>query len=185
MQTLGIKFNMITSYHPQTNGLVERWHHQLKASLKARLEEDDAWMDALPFVMLGLRSMWQEGSDITTADSVYGTPLRLPGQFIPGSEDVSGEASGAFIKTLREKMTAMPPISRPHHSTPPSHVSPAFLHANEVYVGNEAVRCPLQCPYNGPFKVITPGEETFVMERKGAPYTVSTDSLKLAVPDLH
>ena len=70
IQSLGIKFNMTTAYNPQANGLVERWHRQLKASLKARLEEYDAWMDALPFVLLGLRSAWRKGSDTTPADSV-------------------------------------------------------------------------------------------------------------------
>ena len=111
MKSLGIKFHMTTAYHPQANGVVERWHRQLKASLKARLDGDDSWMDALPFVMLGLRSAWREDSDTTPAELVYGTALRLPGQFVPDPGDGSPEVSDAFVKTLRDKMAAVPPVA--------------------------------------------------------------------------
>ena len=42
-----------TAYHPQANGIVERFHRQLKAALKARLV-GPAWVDELPLVLLGL-----------------------------------------------------------------------------------------------------------------------------------
>lgn len=35
MLLLGIKRNRTTAYHPQSNDIVERFYHQLKASLKA------------------------------------------------------------------------------------------------------------------------------------------------------
>ncbi|KII69071.1 Gag-Pol polyprotein [Thelohanellus kitauei] len=34
-QILGIKFHRTTTYHPHTNGLVERFHRHLKSSLRA------------------------------------------------------------------------------------------------------------------------------------------------------
>ena len=37
LHLFGIKPTQTTSYHPQANGMVERMHRQLKASLKARL----------------------------------------------------------------------------------------------------------------------------------------------------
>jgi transposase InsO family protein len=33
---MGIKHIMMTSYHPQSNGMVERDHRQLKAALRSR-----------------------------------------------------------------------------------------------------------------------------------------------------
>ena len=162
MKSLGIKFHMTTAYHPQANGLVERWHRQLKASLKARLDGDDSWMDALPFVMLGLRSTWREDSDTTPADLVFGTALCLPGQFVPNSGDGSAEVTDTFVKTLRDRMSSLSPVTQPHHSTPTSHVPSSLLSAEWVYMRHDAVRRPLQCPYDGPYKVITPGEKTFI-----------------------
>ena len=52
---LGTQLHSTTAYHPQANGLVERFHRQLKASPKARLHGQD-WRDELPLVLLGIRS---------------------------------------------------------------------------------------------------------------------------------
>lgn len=43
-----------TAYHPQSNGMVERFHHQLKAALMAM--EGHSWTEALPLVLLSIRT---------------------------------------------------------------------------------------------------------------------------------
>ena len=57
---LGTSHHRTTSYHPQSNGLVERLHCTLKERLMARAGSGGAgpgsWMTHLPFVLLGLRS---------------------------------------------------------------------------------------------------------------------------------
>ena len=52
---LSITCSRTTSFHPQSNSLVERFHRSLKSSLRARLASPD-WCDHLPLVMLGLPS---------------------------------------------------------------------------------------------------------------------------------
>ena len=39
IELLGAKLHRTTAYHPQANGLVERFHRHLKAALKARLKD--------------------------------------------------------------------------------------------------------------------------------------------------
>ena len=53
-ELLGAKLHHTTAYHPQANGLVERFHRHLKEALRARLT-DANWIDVLPWVLLGIR----------------------------------------------------------------------------------------------------------------------------------
>ena len=80
MSLLGSKRSRSTAYHPQTNGTVERLHRQLKAALRAQTNPD-TYMDTLPLALLGIRTAIKENLKATTAEMVYGTTLRLPGEF--------------------------------------------------------------------------------------------------------
>ena len=183
MSRLGIHSSTTTAYHPQANGLVERMHRQLKGSLRASLD-DNAWMEALPLVLLGMRSAWREGPDTTPSEMVYGTCLRLPGQFIPNAEpaDNSLLPPDAFLRSFFSKMRSLKPVVSAHHSAVGStpHLPPSLLLAKHVYVRHDAVRRPLQRPYDGPYEVISSGPKSFVIRRNGEPYTVSVDRLKAA-----
>ena len=176
MKSLGIKHSSTTAYHPQSNGLVERMHRQLKTALKAR-EADHGWMDDLPLVLLGLRSAWKESADTAPSDLVYGTPLRLPGQFVPGSE-LLADPQDSFVKMINHRMQVCRPVPSRHHCRPSVHLPDSLLEAREVWIRNDAVRKPLQRPFDGPFEVITAGKKYFTVKKNGAPYTVSVDRLK-------
>ena len=65
MVLLGTSHAMTTSYHPQSNGLIERFHRTMKERLMARTHSagTGTWMDHLPFVLLGLRAAVREDSD--------------------------------------------------------------------------------------------------------------------------
>ncbi|KAG5328076.1 PDCD5 protein, partial [Acromyrmex charruanus] len=47
-----------TAYHPESNGIIERWHRSLKTALMCHGETQ--WTDTLPVVLLGLRTCLKE-----------------------------------------------------------------------------------------------------------------------------
>ena len=81
-QSLGVKLHHTTAYHPQANGLCERFHRSMKAALRASLK-DSNWVDKLPWVLLGIRTAPKEDLQSSSAELVYGQPLWVPGDFIP------------------------------------------------------------------------------------------------------
>jgi len=59
--------------------MVERFHRQLKDALRSR-NCGVAWAAHLPWVLMGLCAAPKEDSGISSAELVYGEPMRLPGQ---------------------------------------------------------------------------------------------------------
>ena len=116
---LGILASNTTAYHPQANGLVERMHWQLKASLKARLT-GPKWMDELPMVLLGIQTAWHEDAEFSPADLVYGTALHLPGEFFNAPRTF--DLHSGFLCELQNSMhSALPPPPQ-YHGTRSTHI---------------------------------------------------------------
>ncbi|BHF80747.1 hypothetical protein SprV_0702387700 [Sparganum proliferum] len=70
-----------TAYHPAANGMVERFHRQLKSALRAA-EDLENWSDNVPVALLGIRAALKSDLDCRAAELVFGTTLRLPGEMI-------------------------------------------------------------------------------------------------------
>ncbi|XP_064482860.1 uncharacterized protein K02A2.6-like [Ornithodoros turicata] len=90
VNTLGCKRIRTTTYHPASNGLVERFRRQLKVALRAAPETP--WPEVIPLALLGIRSTFKAHMGCAVAEMVYGTSLRLPGDLIyplPGSAALS------------------------------------------------------------------------------------------------
>lgn len=79
MTLLGTTRIRTTAYQPIANGMVERFHRTLKASLKAQ-HNTFSWTISLAHVLLSLRATVKQDIKCTPADLTYGSPLRLPGE---------------------------------------------------------------------------------------------------------
>ena len=110
---LNISCSRTTSFHPQSNSLVESFHRSLKTSLCAQLASTD-WFDHRSMVMLGLRSISRDGSGFSTAEALYGAPLCLPGEFL----DSDKLPSAAFLERIQSALQGL--VLPPHHHWPPS-----------------------------------------------------------------
>ena len=175
---LGTKHIHTTAYHPIANGIIERFHRHLKSALKAQ-PQPDHWVDAMPLVLLGVRTALKADLQCTAAELVYGTSLRLPGEFFSPCKDPTTNPASYVqkLKSTMETLRAVPtrPSSRPH-----PYVSEALSSASHVFVRHDAVKTPLQQPYDGPYKVIKRESKYFTLDIKGRQDTVLIDRLKPA-----
>lgn len=80
MQPTGIPRIRTTAYHPQANGMIERWHRTFKTTLTAKLNSTNSSRE-LPTVMLVLRTSIKENTRRGAAELLYGQALRLPGEY--------------------------------------------------------------------------------------------------------
>ena len=77
-----------TAFHPQSNGLVERFHRRLKDTLRARCAMPD-WVSHLPWFLFSFRTTPHEKTGFFPAEATFGSPLVLPAQFPFSPEDES------------------------------------------------------------------------------------------------
>ena len=180
-QLLGTQLHHTTAYHPQSNGLVERFHRHLKAALKARLTGPN-WLNELPWVLLGIRTAPKEDLGCSSAEMVYGAPLTVPGDFV-STHDTHSDYNSQ-LQQLRNRVRTLVPIPTSQHGVAPASIPHTLQQAKFVFIRRDAHRTPLQRPYEGPFKVLQPGHKTFKIDIGGQTETISIDRLKPAHMDL-
>ena len=181
-QLLGCKHLRTTAYHPIANGIIERFHRQLKSALKAQTFAHH-WIETLPLALLSIRTSVKEDLQTSTAELLYGTTLRLPGEFFSKSFTEGTTDPTSFVARLRDSMRDLhPPLVRPHpHRN--VHISKDLSSCTHVFVRIDKVRKPLQAPYDGPYKVLDRAEKYFTLDCNGRRDTVSLDRLKPAYLD--
>ena len=164
-----------TSYHPMANGIVERFHRQLKAALKSHPSPHN-WTVSLPIVLLGIRSAIKEDIGCTSAELVYGTTLRLPGSYFSQISPLLDPSS--YVQQLKATMQSLRAVPPRESSTRVVHVPSNLFTQTQVFIRRDAVRSPLQSPYDGPFKVLSRTKKYFTVDVHGKQEIISIDRLK-------
>ncbi|KFD65367.1 hypothetical protein M514_22407 [Trichuris suis] len=115
---LGTHHIPTSAYHPQANGLVERFHRQLKAALIARMQAVRVkWTMALPLVLLGIRTALKADLGLAPAEMVYGSTLRLPADFLSPRAPSAPDDPTCFTSTLKAAMRKLRPTPPRRNST--------------------------------------------------------------------
>ena len=174
---LGIKLIQTTSYHPQHNGKVERMHRSLKNALRSRLDGKQDWLKQLPFVLLGLRSMPNTDTEVSSATLVYGQNLDLPGLMVLPKEDI-GDFT-AFGSQLARAMSQQN-YKGPHWhggETRRVYIPNDLQTCRQVLIRIDAVQPSLKPKYQGPFQVLSRSEKTFEVKLPTGPDVISIDRL--------
>lgn len=128
-----------TAYHPQANGMIERFHCQLKAALKAELLLD--------------RTAVKEYLHYSQADLVYGTTVCLPGAFFSPTNSLSLSESSDYVARLKCYM----------RSLRYTHIPNSFS-CSDLFIRRDSVKRHLQRPNDGPYKVLERTEKYYVID---------------------
>ena len=133
-ETLKISHPTTTSFHLQSNRMVERFHCSLKSSLRAFLAGQD-WVQHLPLVLLGLHTTPKEDSGYAPAEALYCTQLAVPGEFLEATDLPPTD----FLQKIDSAITGffgpVPHCTRP---VPKKSLPKALLNSEFVFVREDA-----------------------------------------------
>ena len=181
LQRLGIRISATTAYHPQANGVVERFHRTLKNALRCAVRSSRSWTRSLPWVLLGLRNAPRTDTATSTAEVLYGTPLRVPGQCFQDEQSRPRSAEDQ-LNLARSNVAAFSPRSldlRKFNGSPfvaKTLRTARFVYLRDDTLGKSAPR------YHGPFKVQEKrwDNNTFLLDLGRRNDVVSISRLKAA-----
>lgn len=149
-------------------------HRTLKTALMC---SPQPWIEILPTVLLGLRTSFIEDIQATPAEMLYGTCLRIPGEFFI-TADLPSDPK-IFVEKHREFMRGIRPTPTAHYTEPRIFVLKDLDTCSYVWLRSDHTKAPLEPPYQGLYKVakrLTDRLYTIVVD--GQEKNVSIDRLK-------
>lgn len=164
---LGTKHVKTTSFHPQSNGMAERFNKSLKVALRAQ-EEPNSWLTNLGFVMLALRNIVKPELGVSPANMTFCQELRLPGQFVESTVESNRQVQNPYrygqyyeeLSKYAQKLQTQPPRYTPRKSF----LAKELETCTHVFIKNKPVHKALEVTYNGPYKVICRTDKLFTVD---------------------
>ena len=178
-KTLGIHHIKTSAYHPQGNGIIERFHRTLKVALRAQLDGNHYWVQKLPMTMLHLRTSVKTDIPYSPAELAYGCTLTVPSQLIVPFDYKETNTTSEYVNLLKAQMNSIIGITRNYSSTDSYYIPPGLMTATHVFVRNETKRS-LDPAYKGPYKVIKRYEKVFTLKTDRGQDNVHINRLKPA-----
>ncbi|XP_069371637.1 uncharacterized protein [Paralichthys olivaceus] len=178
---LKVKQVRTSVYHPQTDGLVERFNKTLKAMLRKAIDKDGRnWDQLLPYLLFAVREVPQSSTGFSPFDLLYSHKPR-------GLLDIAKETWEEqpcphrtmieHVGAMRDRMAAVVPIVKEHMEKAQRDQSAAynrpaqpreFQPGDRVLVLVPTVECKFLATWQGPYEVIEKvGEVNYKVRQPG------------------
>ncbi len=114
-QMMGIKKTRTTPYHPQSDGMVERYNRTLEAQLAKFVDHNQRDWDAhIPFLLMAYRSAVHDSTGCSPARIMFGRDLRLPVDLQFGRPEEEPSPATKYAVALQEKIERVHDFARVH-----------------------------------------------------------------------
>ena len=183
-EVLGVKKVNTTAYHPQTDGLVERFNRTLTSMLAKRVERSGSdWDTHLPYVLFAYRSSVQESTGESPFFLMHGRDPRLPSVLEMDSPQLranidldtyKGELMSGLTEAwdlARQSIGKAQKAQKKHHDRkardPRFHVGERVF----IYMPKEKATKAYKFarPFHGPFRVVEVLEAGVVVQQVSKP----------------
>ena len=185
---LGAQRFRTTAYHPQTNGMIERYHRTLKQSLRI-LAFQANWTSSLPFVLLGWRNTPSRATNASPAQLLFGTNTTVPNELI----DFRADPTFDDLDRARKHFLALDtnPLFSAGTSYKP-YIPTSLAKASHVWI-RSITDTALSARYLGPYPLISINEnvakiqidkkiETINLSRLKPAFGITTDNEIISEP---
>lgn len=169
-QLLGIKSLRTTPYHPQTDGLVERFNATLKQMLRKFVNDTGSdWDQWIPYLLFAYREVPQASTGFSPFELLYGHEVREPLSLLketwagnPGVGTLNTNVV-AYVIQMREKLKRMSVLAQEHMSVAQQNQKTwydtsarvrTFEPGQKVLVMLPTETSKLLAKWQGPFEVI-------------------------------
>ena len=182
---LGIQKTRTTPYHPQSDGMIERFNRTLLNMLSIAVkEEEDDWDLILPTLMLAYRSGVHETTGESPFNLMFGREAQLPIDIIYNLPKETTEFEQCNpAQTLRKRLSTAYARVRSHIAKQQDKQKQYYdtkVHGKEYQIGDKVwLHCPavpkgrsrkLHRPWQGPFVVVkTIGNNVYRIKNVNSP----------------
>jgi len=192
----GISDRYATTYHPQTNGKVERYNRAIVGQLRTYVEDHQYRRNELVSMLkLAYNSRPQQSTGLAPLEFV--TPERVRSLSVervvgsPTPEETDGSPRAIrevirarlrnLIHQVRRSLTLAQRRYKGNYDARVRSVNKDVQAGDWVFVdGNARTKYKLGTSAVGPYKVLTRGESKFSLDIGGYPETVSSDNVTIA-----
>ena len=167
-ELLDIKKTRTTAYHPQSDGMVERFNQTLEAQLSKFADHNQRdWDQHIPFLLMAYRSAMHDTTGNTPAKMMLGRDPKLPVDLCFGRpEEEPIESMHDYVTTLQERLERIHHFAREHQDLMTERMKqrydlslrcPQLKTGNVVWLYNpqrkKGLSPKLQRPWQGPYTV--------------------------------